>query len=538
MSRIVFVLSLIAASIGTPDAQAAPAALAAGGPSEPTAAPQPIVSTLEGRVTDTQGGVIPGASVELSRLDGAIVSFTTTDETGSFSVVVPEPGSYRLAVALSGFETHRSALDLPQDSDLDVALAPASFVQSILVTAAMPEIETEVRLPRRQLEMEAAQDVAEYLRAQPGLSAVRRGALNLEPQIRGLQEGQIGLFVDGTRTFAAGPARMDSDLSHVSPHTIETIRVVKGPYALSWGAGALSAVRLDTFRPDFARGPFSSHARVGTTYGRNGDTTDAYGSFWGSNDTARVALFHNTRTGNDYEDGDATLVPGDYTSYDTRWMVGLRPRSDLVIDYTGGYQSQQDLDYPGRILDATFFETHSHAAEVTWNTADGTVREVYGQVYVNLKDHLMNNTEKPTAFAAPGRVPPFGLRVDLPTSSDTVGGRFHVAMGRGTVSSKLGLDFYSVDQSATRSISRRSNDMPLFHDTVWPDATITDVGGYGQLIYRQGRGEIGSTVRFDRVNASAGEVSSFFDANTTGEPDQDETNVSAAVSASFDVTSR
>ena len=51
--------------------------------------------------------------------------------------------------------------------------------------------------------------------------------------MRGLYAEQIGVFVDGTRTFAAGPARMDSGLSHVSPHALQALRVVRGRYALT-----------------------------------------------------------------------------------------------------------------------------------------------------------------------------------------------------------------------------------------------------------------------------------------------------------------
>ena len=106
----------------------------------------------------------------------------------------------------------------------------------------MPEVSTEFVMTAREVERRAVRDVATALRAESGVNAVRRGPINLEPTIRGLFENQIGMFVDGTRTVAAGPARMDSDISHVSPHMMQAVRVVKGPYALTWGSGTLSAV--------------------------------------------------------------------------------------------------------------------------------------------------------------------------------------------------------------------------------------------------------------------------------------------------------
>ncbi len=141
------------------------------------------------------------------------------------------------------------------------------------------------------------------------------------------------MFVDGTRTFAAGPARMDSDISHVSPHTLQAVRVVKGPYALTWGAGALSAVRVETFRPSFSGGALTLGGRVGANYAQSGDAADGFVGFWGSNYRARFAVYHNTRTANDYEDGDDNLIPGDYESYDTRWTAGFKPNAAITIEY-------------------------------------------------------------------------------------------------------------------------------------------------------------------------------------------------------------
>ena len=150
---------------------------------------------------------------------------------------------------------------------------------------------------------------------------------------------------------------MDSDISHVSPHMLQSVRVVKGPYALTWGAGALSAVQVETFRPAFSSGEFVVGGQAGFNYGGNGNNNDGYAGLWGRNDRVRFTLLHNSRSGDDYEDGAGTLIPGDYESHETRWNVGFRAHPDLLVEYSGGYQKQSDLDYPGRILDAEFFET-------------------------------------------------------------------------------------------------------------------------------------------------------------------------------------
>lgn len=488
---------------------------------------------LQGQVVDPQGQAIVGAEVALRAPGEAPEKTARTDASGRFRFEGLAPGRYRLQVSSPGFASRARSLELDGSESLVVRLDLARFVQEVVVSASMPELVTETDIEGRRIEEAIAQDTGEFLRDQPALDAFRRGPINLDPTLRGLQESQVAMFVDGTRTFAAGPARMDSDLSHLSPHAIQSIRVVKGPYALAWGAGTMSAIRLETIRPEFQRGALETGGRLGYDFGGNGATSDGYATFWGSGERLRFTASHNARLGNDYRDGAGNDVPADYKSFDTRWDLGFKASPETTLEYSGGYQEQRDLDYPGRILDATYFKTQSHAFELVWDRP--RLGQLYAQIYANLKDHRMNNDEKPTARDAPGRVPPFGIRVDLPASSDTVGGRLFFERQQESLTWKTGLDFYRLDQSATRTISRRSNDVVLFQDVVWPDARIDDLGGYGQVVLDRGRGQVGATVRVDGVRASAGEVSAYFRDHTEGALDQSEMQVSAAVNGVFRV---
>ena len=401
------------------------------------------------------------------------------------------------------------------------------FTQQVVVTATMPELATEERLRGEELAEGPEADLAAALRGQPGLEATRRGPINLDPTIRGLSEQQLGLFVDGTRTFAAGPGRMDSGLSHVSLHAAETVRVVKGPYALAWGAGTMSAIRVETVRRPFSDGPLETTGRVGLGYGESAGASDAFVSYGGATDRYRFQLFFNDRQGDDYEDGGGEEVEGEYRSRDARWSFGIRPTERLTLEYSGGYQKQNDIDYPGRLLDANYFRTRSHAVELDWSPADRSMR-LRAQAYVNDKEHLMNNDDKPTATPDPL---PIGIDVRLPAESETIGGRVGLTWDRERFEWSVGSDYYRSEQTAERTITNRANGAVLFEDRVWPDAEIADLGLYGQLVYKRPTARIGATVRVDRVDADAGEVSDFFSVSTSGDLDQQETNVSAAVSA-------
>ncbi len=492
---------------------------------------------LTGHVLDPQDRPIAGASIELACRSLESPLRSTSDDSGAFRLEVPDEDC-ALTVEAEGFAGHRSTLT--GATELTVALELPTIRSEIMVTSSLPELATERRLSGGEIGDSGARDLAELFRGVEGMSAVRRGPLNLEPTIRGLQEEQVGMFVDGTRTFSAGPGRMDSSISHVGTHATQNVRVIKGPYALSWGAGTLSALQIETLRPEFAAsaGGFSWHGGAGFNYGDNAGNADGHLGIWGSSEKFRLYLSGGQRQGDDYQDGDGTVVPGDYESTDTRWRFGFRPSAALLVEYSGGYQEQFDIDYPGRLLDATYFYARSHALELTWS-GEGAVSEVYGQVYANHKDHLMNNDQKPTAQPAPGRIPPFGIEVALPAESNTEGGRFKISVARpdgarGDAEWSFGADYYQVEQTASRTVSRRSNGFVLFSDVVWPDAEIEDLGGWGQVVWGGEGYRVGATLRFDDVDAGAGTLSPFFLANTAGSPERRDSHFSAAVSSTFD----
>ena len=475
--------------------------------------------TVTGAVTDAHGLALPGATIVLRTTGRVFVASTVTDRTGGFLFDGVPAGDYLLAASLLGFSTHEQRLAAdPGVVDIAITLDVGRFSQEVSVTALMPEVATELVTPASEIERRVAQDLARSLRNHAGVTAVRRGSINLDPSVRGLYAEQIGVFVDGTRTFAAGPARMDSAVSHISPHALQSLRVVRGPYALTWGAGTLSAIQAETFKPVFGAGDFRLGGRAGYNYGSNGGANDGFASLHGSSERVRFTFQHNTRMGGDYTDGNGDTVQGDYESFDTRWDLGARLGRETLLEYSGGFQQQNDLDYPGRLLDATFFETQSHALAFSRTPAEGVLTEIVGRAYVNLKDHLMNNEHKPTALRNHQRTPPFPIRVDLPTSADTVGGRFHAALETGPLRYKLGFDAYRLRQNATQTVSdRETGDVHHDRHPVWPDAMLTNAGAYAQVLVDRGRSTIGGTVRVDREQARVGQVTSFFAHNAIPE---------------------
>src|SRR5262245_44964290 len=62
-------------------------------------------TTLSGSVTDSSGGVLPGATVEVKNNRTGVATNTVTNTTGAFNVPAIDAGIYTITISLNGFKT-------------------------------------------------------------------------------------------------------------------------------------------------------------------------------------------------------------------------------------------------------------------------------------------------------------------------------------------------------------------------------------------------------------------------------------------------
>ena len=492
--------------------------------------------TVTGTVVTPEGQPLEGARVRVR--DTRLGAFTGAE--GDFRIGSVPAGEHVLAVSASGFRERTRSITVETGQTLDLRFElPVRPLElgGIEVSVLRPDMQPQSKLEEREVREANPKDSGELLRELPGVSAVRRGPLGLDPSVRGLRETEVGVYIDGTRMFPAGPARMDSPLTHVDPSAISDIQVVKGPYALTWGAGNLSGVRVETQSlpetPGFG-------GRLSTGYDTNLDAAETAGTLAGRE--GQVAYwFHGAwREGNDYESGDPSAgdIPGDYRSWEGRGKIGVDVSEDSKVVVGGGYQDQGPIEYPGRLLRAKLFETFNLNARYVLERDEGTLRSFEVMGYVNDVHHEMDNSGKPTAEPMPGRMPPFALDIGVDSDMSVVGGRVDAVLAAGGGwELELGSDVYSAHRDAVRTIRRAEDRQLLFEDLMWPDATITDAGFFTRASRSFGGVRTSATVRLDLVEATADSVSDFFRANASNDLDQSEANLSAALTAGVDLSS-
>ncbi len=182
-------------------------------------------TSVSGTVSDIQGLPLPDGTVLLRSETGQFVASAVTNREGRFAFPDIAEGTYVVEATLLGFATSETSVVTGGGAPVAVTLEVGAFAQEVTVSALMPELATELVATVSEIEPRVTQDLGQSLRSHAGVTALRRGAINLDPSVRGLYAEQIGVVVVGTRTFAAGPARMDSGLSHISPHALQSLRV-------------------------------------------------------------------------------------------------------------------------------------------------------------------------------------------------------------------------------------------------------------------------------------------------------------------------
>lgn len=480
------------------------------------------------QVNDPAGAGIGEAAVRVLSLSGAELRSAETNPAGAVAFEGLAPGLFHLRVQAENFRRMERPVQIRSGgSSVTVELELATLATTVDVEAAAAAPVALETADEAVLAEDPSTDLADNLRSIPGVNILRRGGTNFEPVLYGLRETQIAMVVDGTRTFAAGPARMDSELSHVEPGHIAAVDVYTGPYALAEGAGAFSAIVVRT--PDVPRyDRFRLGATTSAGYGTNGANRFARARVHGGGRRFGFSLRGAGNKGNDYLPGrSGSAIPGDYSNHQFGGKLRFNPSDSQELTLASLYDEQTGIDFPGRLLNAAHFILRSWSGSYLLRQPSAKVRAAKFGLYLNKKSHRMTNAGKPTAMDMPGRTPPFALRIDLPTESDTAGGFGWIDFAPASSwTLKTGFDFYNLDQSARRFVSRAGNGFLIFSDVVWPDASINDQGFYVQTSRSFEHGELSGTLRFDAVQADAGQASAFYLANTSGSLDQSELNTS------------
>jgi hypothetical protein len=157
---------------------------------------QAINGSIEGVVTDSQGGLLPGVTVTLTNTDSGAVRSTTSNEAGLYRAVLLPLGRYSVVAELPGFKKSEQTgvtVAAGQSIVVNIVMALGSVQETVQVIASTPITDPgRVELGRTITNAEFA-----------NLPLVSRNSFNfglLQPNVTGYEDVEFG----ATRVNANG----------------------------------------------------------------------------------------------------------------------------------------------------------------------------------------------------------------------------------------------------------------------------------------------------------------------------------------------
>src|SRR5207302_4164606 len=106
---------------------------------------QSFRGSIEGTVTDSSGGVVPGAEVKVTGTDTGLVRSATTNDLGAYSLTELPGGMYSVAVSKTGYKGANLKgvqVTVGASQRVDAKLATGSATEVVTVNADVPLVES------------------------------------------------------------------------------------------------------------------------------------------------------------------------------------------------------------------------------------------------------------------------------------------------------------------------------------------------------------------------------------------------------------
>lgn len=243
-------------------------------------------STVTGTVVDLTGGVVPGATVELT--DSRARMSTTSSARGEYSFAAVAPGTYQLTVSLVGFAQAVQPVTVGSGATTvpPVTLSAAGRSEMVVVSASRTQVAlidapaTMSVISSDVLASTPAQNYGDILRSVPGINVIQLSARDVNITNRQatstLSNTQL-VLLDGRSIYLDFFGMVLWDFLPSNLNDIKQIEVVRGPASAVWGANALTgAVNVITKSPRESVGASATISAGG--FNRSGGSRAADGA--------------------------------------------------------------------------------------------------------------------------------------------------------------------------------------------------------------------------------------------------------------------
>jgi hypothetical protein len=223
---------------------------------------QVLYGSIVGNVTDSQGAIIPGATVTIVNKDTNLTREGTTNEEGSYTLVNVLPGRYDVKISLQGFrEVTRSNVPVTvgQLSRVDVVLEVGTITEMVTVESAAELLQTDTADVHTQLKsaeisslpLNQFRNYQALVNLVPGSVPMRFQNAETDTPARSLTTNVNGQAINSNATRTDGATNVNiwlpSHNMYVSPaETVDTVNISTNNFDAEQGMAGGAAITVIT----------------------------------------------------------------------------------------------------------------------------------------------------------------------------------------------------------------------------------------------------------------------------------------------------
>ncbi|HMC20856.1 MAG TPA: TonB-dependent receptor, partial [Thermoanaerobaculia bacterium] len=209
---------------------------------------------LTGRVTDSNGGALPGVTIEVKSPALQGTRSISSDRDGTYRFALLPPGDYAVTFRLEGLapEARKNVtVSLGKDTSLDVTMRPAAVSAEIVVSATAPVLDTTsttlgTNLNTRAIEtLPSGRNYASVVQVTPGVASDANpgNAQQSTISVYGSSGAENSFFIDGVNTTNVEYGFQGKELNF---EFISEVDVKTGGYEAEYGRSTGGIINVIT----------------------------------------------------------------------------------------------------------------------------------------------------------------------------------------------------------------------------------------------------------------------------------------------------
>lgn len=218
---------------------------------------QAFTASLVGTISDSNGGVLPGAMVTITNLGTSQERTVVTDGEGRYSVPLLPPGQYRIVAELDGFRRavrEPVPLNVNQQQRADFSLDVGALNEELIVVAELPMVQTNTATVGTVVDEREATELPlngrNFLQlnllvpgALPATKGTTLGTQGGAINVHGLRESSNFFWLDGIDNTTQAIGQL---IVNPPTYAIDEFRVMSPTYSAEFGRTAGAQINVIT----------------------------------------------------------------------------------------------------------------------------------------------------------------------------------------------------------------------------------------------------------------------------------------------------